>query len=412
MRSLLTIGVPWSLPELRMAAEDAASIDARLIVLDTRSALDQAGFGLPCEPIVVPTLDLPSILSKLAGRSFDAVVSITELTVPLAAQVREALGLRGTPYHAELAAMDKYRTRQLLDRAGLTGVWFRKVPVSGLKDFLSDVSLPVIVKPTSFTGSIGVRIIEHESDIDHLLRQYDLDVVASTGRGEVIVESFISGVEISVEGLVVDGELAVFAMTDKLLTGSPSFRDIAFLMPSRHTARWGPKVREYAQRVVSALGVVTSPVHMEVMLSNDSVELLETHNRYGGGGIVELIESTCSVRPFKAYFEALLDSVVPSTAKPSAFWGASHFLDRINDYEPWDWFDFPHPEAVVQVDFDSRRRPTVRSWEGLNLQYWSRGRLTTSDAHYEVVLGNLKAMQQRICERLARSSMESARGRH
>ncbi|GAA0477329.1 ATP-grasp domain-containing protein [Streptomyces olivaceiscleroticus] len=401
MRSILVIGVPWSQDELAVAQTDAAALDATLCVIDTAAALAKPGLTIAGESIAVPQLDVPSIIAAIEGRSFDAIVSITELTVLLAAQVRERLGYKGTPAHAEAAVMNKHRTRLALRDAGLTGVDFWTVQISDLKAHLSGIELPVIVKPTSFTGSTGVRIIRDDQDVEELLRLYDVEAATRSGRGEVIVETFIDGDEISLEGLVVNGKLTVFTLTDKLMTGSPTFRDIAFIMPSRRSAEWRHRVQDYAQRVVTALGVETSPVHMEVKLTRDGVELIETHNRFGGGGIVELLQQTFGIRPFQAYFAAVLDGSDPVLVEPAEYWGGAHFLDRVDGYDPWASFDFPHPTAVIKVDFDARRKPAVHAWEGLRIQHWSRGRVMSASASYDLVFENMKEMEKQVLRRLS-----------
>ena len=71
---------------------------------------------------------------------------------------------------------------------------------------------------------------------------------------------------------------------------------------------------------MTALGVVTSPIYMEVRLGNDRVELIETHNRYGGSNIVELLQLSGITRPFRSYFEPC-STGVPTPAPPNGTGG-------------------------------------------------------------------------------------------
>ena len=95
--------------------------------------------------------------------------------------------------------------------------------VTTKEDFLQAVSeihnagYKCIVKPADNSGSRGVDLLSEDSDLN---AAYDYSKQYSRG-GEIVVEEYMEGPEVSVETLAVDGEVHVIQITDKLTTGAP-----------------------------------------------------------------------------------------------------------------------------------------------------------------------------------------------
>ena len=92
------------------------------------------------------------------------------------------------------------------------------------------------------------------------------------------------GVEVAVEGLLVDGRLRVLAIFDKPdpLVG-PFFEETLYVTPSRLAPAALTALRRSAAAAVAALGLVHGPVHVELRLNGDGVWPLEVAPRSIGG---------------------------------------------------------------------------------------------------------------------------------
>lgn len=193
-----------------------------------------------------------------------AVVSITEFQMINAARIRSHLGISGEPVSVEESVVDKFATRTILSKNGLTNVAFALADRVNLRDTLREIGLPAIVKPRRLTGSIGVYLVESLEQVESVGTAYQTNPMI--GSEEYLVESFIEGPEISVEGLVVGGEFYLYAMTDKRNSDRPNFIEIGHSLPSIHVDA-ASGVREYVSRVTQVLGIGTAPIHAEVKLS-------------------------------------------------------------------------------------------------------------------------------------------------
>lgn len=395
--AIVVIGVPWSVHELAPAVRDAKNLGARLRLVDTPDMLDRIETSLDIDTIPVRNLTAKEIVNALRRRRVDCVVSLTEMTLELAAEVREALGHIGTSSQSERSVSDKALTRRVLSKNGLTRVKFWETSLGDLPSLVQTLDLPLVVKPRALTGSTGVRLLQTVADLADLEVQYDCDVAVHRGRDRLLVESVIAGDEVSAEAMVVNGELTLFTVTDKFNTGPPHFFEVGHIMPSRHIANWAAEIAEYLQRVVECLKIVTSPIHAELKLSETGLELIEIHSRFGGDNIVRLLEDTFGVRAFECYFAAMLHGDTPTAVGARQFCGVGFFTVRLGQsYQPTS-FNFPYPRRVVEVDFSTFRRPKLEAYEGVKLLYWRLGHCLFASNRYDEVFDNVSFVADRLC---------------
>src|SRR5438045_7004101 len=120
--------------------------------------------------------------------------------------------------------------------------------------------------------------------IGALLRSPDVAQRRDPDLGRVLIEQFIPGPEVSLEGLLTRGQLHVLALFDKPdpLDG-PFFEETLYVTPSRHPAPLQDAVARAVSDGCAALGLSEGPVHAEVRLSPDGPRLLEIAARSIGG---------------------------------------------------------------------------------------------------------------------------------
>jgi biotin carboxylase len=231
---------------------------------------------------------------ELARRGgLDAAIGVDEETALAAARIATALGLpRANPPDAVAAARDKRRLRERLGEAGLPSPAWLAAPVAdGPGAALSRVRFPCVLKPTFLSGSRGVIRADSPEQfrrawqrVAAILAEPDVARRGGASASEILVEAFVPGDEVAVEGLLVDGRLEVLAIFDKPdpLDG-PFFEETIYVTPTRKA----PAAREAAVRSVAeaarALGLRHGPVHAELRLSASGPVPLEVAARTIGG---------------------------------------------------------------------------------------------------------------------------------
>lgn len=222
----------------------------------------------------------------------DAVVAVDDQGSLAAADAAERLGLVHNPPHAVAATRNKAEMRRRFHAAGVPQPRYRIIGERAIptpKDVViaaGELGYPIVCKPISLSGSRGVIRADDDREavaaLDRIARL--LDTLGGEPRS-VLVERFIPGREVAVEGLLVGGALRTLAIFDKPdpLDG-PFFEETIYVTPSRITENEKCAVSRSIEAASTALGLVEGPVHGEVRLTDaDELAVLEVAARTIGG---------------------------------------------------------------------------------------------------------------------------------
>ncbi|MET9529933.1 MULTISPECIES: ATP-grasp domain-containing protein [unclassified Streptomyces] len=228
---------------------------------------------------------------------FDAVVSLTEGGLAVAARLREELGFPGTPHLATVRLRDKGRMRARLREAGsrLTVECEPVTDRASLTAFGELAGYPFIVKPTDTTAGFGLIRVADAADADRAWDRIEELRGGRTDRGSTLytvtaflMEAYIDGPEFSVEAFSFAGSHIVVAVTEKLVDEA-HFAELGHAVPARLTGADRASVTAAVTEFLTVMGVTDGPSHTEVRLSGRGPVVIEGHNRVGGGQIGELV---------------------------------------------------------------------------------------------------------------------------
>lgn len=224
--------------------------------------------------------------------TIDGILAFGDRPAVTASYVARGLGIAYNHPAAVEACRSKLRMREVFRDAGMRGPWFRSVAVSPIAEpALLGILYPCVLKPMSLSASQGVvransreEFVAAAERIRRLLESPEILARREGGLDRMIVEGYIPGREVAVEGLLTDGELKVLAIFDKPepLEG-PYFEETIYVTPSRLDAGERAQVEETARDAVRALGLTQGPVHAEFRVNEDGVWPLEVAPRPIGG---------------------------------------------------------------------------------------------------------------------------------
>lgn len=243
-----------------------------------------------------PRAALERIKHAATERAFSAVIATDDASVELAGHVGAALGLPHTPPQAARTARRKDLARRALAAAGLPVPAFRRIDLTGdLSAQIRDVGFPCVVKPLALSASRGVI---RADDVDSLraacarIAKILEGVRDPVERTHVVVEDFLPGVEVAVEGMLTRGALQPLALFDKPdpLDG-PFFEETYYVTPSRLSAQHQQLALRRVAQACRAYGLQEGPVHAELRLDRERSEawVLEVAARTIGGECARLL---------------------------------------------------------------------------------------------------------------------------
>jgi len=219
------------------------------------------------------------------------VVAVDDDTAVVAAAIAEALGLRGNPVVAAAAARDKHQQRQRLAARGVAVPRFELLATqTDPESVAASVTYPCVLKPLRLSASRGVvraddphGFVAAFRRLKAILEQREVAACGEWAR-QILVEEFVPGREVAVEGLVTQGALHVLAIFDKPdpLDG-PFFEETIYVTPSRLAPTAQQEIAACAQAAVDALGLREGPIHAEVRHNDRGAWLIELAARPIGG---------------------------------------------------------------------------------------------------------------------------------
>ena len=107
--------------------------------------------------------------------------------------------------------------------------------------------------------------------------------------GDVLVEEYMIGPEVSVELLVVDGVAHVLQVTDKLTSGAPNYFEIGHCQPTSLKDEDRAAISELAKAAVLAVGLKNSAAHVEIIVTPNGPKMVELGARLGGDWITSYL---------------------------------------------------------------------------------------------------------------------------
>jgi len=263
---------------------------ARQIGVELTVASEQASTFEAANPAGLLTLDFKNPqraaddVEVFARRQpIQGVVGVDDDTAIVAASIARRLKLKGNPTPAAEAARDKHQQRELLAKAGVP------IPRFMLRRLDEDpaaiarsVTFPCVVKPLRLSASRGV--MRADSVQGFINAQKRLNAIVCEPEASFLIEEFIPGYEVALEGLVVNRRLHVLAIFDKPdpLDG-PFFEETIYVTPSTVPAGLQSSIKDCAERAVRALGITEGPVHAELRYNENGPWLIELAARPIGG---------------------------------------------------------------------------------------------------------------------------------
>jgi biotin carboxylase len=305
--------------------EAARRLDIALTV-----ASEQPSTFESARPDALLTLDIASVVRSVdqalafhRDSPVAAALGVDDDTVILATAINHAIGRPANPLPAVEAARDKFLQRGALRASGVP------VPDFALHDLMLDPSslaagatYPCVLKPLRLAASRGVIRADDAAQftaafarIRRLLDGADVPDCGPAGR-QVLVEAFVPGVEVALEGLLDKGRLHVLALFDKPdpLDG-PFFEETIYVTPSRLPEDAQHALADVAEDAAHAIGLTDGPVHAELRWNARGAWLIELAARPIGGRCSAAIRFGTDVTLEEVVLRHALGLPLPSLAR-------------------------------------------------------------------------------------------------
>jgi biotin carboxylase len=268
---------PLQLP----AFEEARRAGSKIISIDRSSTAPGMLFAHRAYAIDIKQSE--KIIQIARDEKIDGIVSIcTDFAVRTVASVAESLGLPGLPVEAARRATDKRLMRRVFKESGVPSPQFAEISdLSSALRSANEIGYPVALKVPRSAGSCGVYRVKTSHDLTECYKQ---------ARGlepleNLLVEQWLNGPEVSVEGCCIGQEPHIVQITDKLLFSGACPVESGHTQPSRLPSTIQDSIRKVTEMGVRALGCENCGFHAELKATSDGPKIIEIAARLGGDRI-------------------------------------------------------------------------------------------------------------------------------
>ena len=280
------------------------------------------------------------ILKVCTELKIDGILSIaSDVAVPTVNYIANKLNLIGNSLKSSNLSTNKYLMRQAFKKCNIPVPKFIKINKGFDLNEVSKLRYPIIVKPVDRSGSKGITVLK---DIDGIKKAIDYALMESF-VGQAIIEEFILGEEISVEGISYNGRHHIITYTDKITTGFPHFVELEHHQPSKYlNTELQEKIDQIVLKGLDSLYIKNGASHSECIITSDNdIYLTEIGARMGGDFIgSDLVELSTGYDFLKGVIKISLGQIEEIKKGPNLYSGVYFYTNQSQEVK--DIFEEKH----------------------------------------------------------------------
>ena len=231
------------------------------------------------EPI--STVDIEGLKRIAQSHNVDAITTAaTDQPLLAIAHAVESCGLKGLSPDVAYKCTRKDKMYRVFLEKGIQCP--RSMRISNkrdLKNVQKEFPGSIVMKPVDSSGSQGVSMIATE--FNQLLDSFAYAMQNSTCK-LAIAQEILSGKEVSVEAVTMNGCTHILQITDKETSGPPHFVEMGHSQPARLSSLDSSLIEKITKRAISAIGIIDGASHTEMIITDEGPSVIEIGARLGG----------------------------------------------------------------------------------------------------------------------------------
>ncbi|WP_158588151.1 ATP-grasp domain-containing protein [Actinomadura logoneensis] len=244
-----------------------------------------------------------SAVRKARETGAAAIITLLETDIEIAEAANAELGNDWATPEAAHICRDKFRQREFLRQHGIPSVWYHPVTdIDKALEVATERGFPLILKPTRAAASDFVELVH---DVDRLREALaNIKAMIDQGRGFyyesgaaewALLEEYLPGQEVTLDGVVVDGRFVLGGVHNKQESSGPFFHEDLYTLPYSNPER-EDELEDIAARITTALGAKICMFNAELREATDGTfRVVEFSIRVSGGHPYRHIKDVYSI---------------------------------------------------------------------------------------------------------------------
>lgn len=227
---------------------------------------------------------LPAVVAFHQKTPINGVMCLACDVPHIVARIASKLGLPGVPVEVADRAVNKLDMKEKFarDDVAVPKFWATENSAAIKQIFRGGIN-ELVVKPVDSRGSKGVSRLTPDGDLTWAFRYAQ----ENSPSGQVMVEEYLTGPQVSTESIVIDGEAITPALSDRsyelLDKYYPFIVENGGDMPSALPEGVISSIRELVDKAAKSLGVVNGIVKGDIVVHRGNPYVIELAARLSGG---------------------------------------------------------------------------------------------------------------------------------
>jgi biotin carboxylase len=318
---------------------------------------EAAGMLAADDRIIVSSYDVDGSIAAAINyhndvRPIHAVICIATDVPYTVASVANALNIPGISLDSAALSMNKLKMKDKFASDKVPIPWYKKViSCSHLKEIVTARNYPLIIKPIDSRGARGVLRLTEDVDLAWAF-SISMD---NSPSGEVMVEQYLSGPQVSTESILFGGRVYTLGFSDRnyeyLERYSPYIVENGGELPSFLSKKVQQDICKLIEKAAFSIGITDGVVKGDIVVHEGKPYIIELAARLSGGYFcTHLIPLNTGVNFVEQAIKlALGEKVNPVALKPRFSRGVGQR------------YFFPEPGIITSISGveDVRCRPEI-----------------------------------------------------
>lgn len=265
-------------------------------------------------PLILDTHNVKEIITYLTAikKNLSCILSTSEYFIEVAAEVAKHFNLPCPNIAAVKLCRNKDQLAQFLQKHHInsprTVVVSPQDPIQKVLNS-SRFNFPIIIKPLSGSGSMGVRLCGDEKEYDEHIQNPQNSIYFDK---KVLIQEYIVGEEYSVESMGFDHTIEIIGITKKYLGNPPHFIETGHDFPANLPSSLSEKINTLVKTTLQAINLTFGPAHTEIRVKDNEPYIIEINPRLAGGMIPTLIKNATGIDLIDEVLGLFMGEKIPS----------------------------------------------------------------------------------------------------
>ena len=297
--------------------EKAKLMGINVIVTDYNTAENSPGKQIVDEHYLVSATDVDAVVSLIKEKSIDGViVGFNDMLLPYYAEICQRAGFPsyGTKEQFELF-INKDRYKALCRKHNVPTVEEYSIKVDASDNELDKIKFPVLVKPADNSGSRGVFICDRKEELKEKLNK----ALSFTKSGEVLVEQYLTGEEVTVFFVFKDGEYYLTGIGNrhvKRIQENLLPLPVGYTYPASVTKSYIENILPNVKNMLSDAGIQNGMMFMQCKVENGVVVVYDIGFRLTASLEYRMFETACGYNPLEMMIRFALTGKMVKNDEP------------------------------------------------------------------------------------------------